>query len=43
MTEALYPKRLEIVTRLVDKYQISGLATFAGPLTRLFTRTNVIY
>lgn len=39
--EALYVKRFEIVDNLIEKYNISGMATFAGPLLRLFTRTSV--
>lgn len=41
MTEALYPRRKEIVLSLLDKYTLAGMATFMGSLLRLFAKTNV--
>lgn len=40
MTEALYPRRKEIVLSLLDKYTLAGMATFMGSLLRLFAKTN---
>mmetsp|Transcript_35706 Transcript_35706/g.26523 ORF Transcript_35706/g.26523 Transcript_35706/m.26523 type:complete len:115 (+) Transcript_35706:269-613(+) len=38
--EALHPKRMEIVTILIKKYTMPGMATFVGSLLRLFTKSN---
>lgn len=41
MTEAIHPKRHEIVASLLDKYTLAGMATFVGSLLRIFTKTSV--
>jgi hypothetical protein len=41
ITEALYPKRMEVVAKLIDKYPMQGMTAFAGAFLRQYTRSSV--
>ncbi len=41
IVQAIHPKRVELAHNLIVKYTVPGMATFAGSLLRLFTRSNV--
>ena len=41
VAEALYPRRVEVVRNLLEKYNLPSMATFAGSLIRLYTKSNV--